>query len=361
MRSIIDCHLDLAWNALQWDRDITLPLKEVRSAEAGMTDHPARGRATVSLPEMRRANICVCLATVLSRAKPHSRHRTGFTRRDLDYENQLIASAVGVAQIEYYRLLEQSGQITVLRTASEMKSHMHQCATEPHVPIGVIIAMEGADPIVRPGQASEWWDRGLRCVGIAHYGQHPYAAGTGIQGPITAIGRSLLAEFERLGMILDLTHCAEPGFYEALSLFNGRVLASHNMCRSLVPGDRQFCDKQIRALISRDAIIGMAFDAWMLLPGYKVGETPRDATPLSNVADHVEHICHLAGNIRHVAIGSDLDGGYGNEQTPSEMDSIADIHKLAEILRDRGFSDADCDAIFYGNSLRFFSEALPQS
>lgn len=361
MRPIIDLHLDLAWCALQWDRDLTLSLADLRATEAEMTDHRARGKATVSLPEMRRGGIGVCLGTVLCRAKPASRKPVGFSRRDLDFQNQTVVSAIGFGQLEYYLQLEQLGEIVILRTAHEFQRHVANWKEQPGGPIGVVIAMEGADPIRTPDQAAEWFARGLRCVGIAHYGQHPYAAGTGVTGPITPSGRELLKAFDKVGMILDLTHCAEPGFFEALELFNGRVLASHNMCRALVPGDRQFSDDQIRALVARDAVIGMAFDAWMLKPGYKAGQMPRDATTLANVADHVDHICQLAGNVKHVGIGSDLDGGYGYEQTPLELETIADIQKLADVLKVRGYSDADCDAIFYGNSLRFFSEALPKS
>jgi membrane dipeptidase len=360
MRPIIDLHLDLAWNALQWDRDLTRPLAEMNAVEAEMTDHRARGKATVSLPELRRGNFAVCLATVLSRVKPASRKPAGFTRRDLDFADQTIASAIGSAQVEYYRLLAQRREITLIDTAPAFREHMRRWAESAGGAIGVVIAMEGADPIVNPEQAQTWWEHGLRCVGLAHYGPHPYACGTGSTGPVTSAGRALLKEFERLGMIVDLTHCAEPGFFETLELFKGRVLASHNMCRAIAPADRQFSDDQLRALIDRDAIIGMAFDAWMLIPHYKPGQMPRDATTLDDVANHVEHIASLAGSVRNIAIGTDLDGGYGLEQTPLELTSIADVQRLADVLKSRGFNEADCDAIFYGNSLRFFTEALPQ-
>jgi membrane dipeptidase len=365
MRPLIDTHLDLAWNALQWDRDLTLPLVDLRAAECEMTDHPARGRATVSLPELRDAGVRVCLATILTRAKPWVRPRDGFSRRDLDLVNQTAASAVGVGQLEYYRLLEALGKIRILRTAGDLQDHWAMADASADAPkdaaLGIVVAMEGADPIVSPAQAETWWGRGLRCVGLAHYGIHPYACGTGVQGDITALGRDLLGEFDRLGMILDLTHCAEPGFFQALSMFSGRVIASHNMCRALVPGDRQFSDDQIRALIERDAVIGMACDAWMLCPDYRRGTTPRSAASLGTIADHVEHVCSIAGNTRHVAIGSDLDGGYGTEQTPHDLDSIADLQKLSGILAARGFSEADCDAIFFGNAFRFLCESLPQT
>ena len=162
-------------------------------------------------------------------------------------------------------------------------------------------------------------------------------------------------------MIVDLTHCAEPGFFEVLDRFAGPVHASHNMCRALVPGDRQFSDEQIRALIERDAVIGMALDAWMLLPRLEASARRRtEVVSLANVADHVDHVCQIAGNAQHVGIGSDLDGGFGTEQTPRDLDTIADLQKLDGILDRRGYSDADIDAIFHGNWLRFFTEHLPK-
>jgi membrane dipeptidase len=220
--------------------------------------------------------------------------------------------------------------------------------------------MEGADPIMLPAQAEEWFAAGLRCVGMAHYGQGIYAHGTGGEGPLTLAGRDLLHEFEQLGMIVDLTHCAEPGFFEVLDRFSGPVHASHNMCRALVPADRQFSDDQIRALLERNAVIGMALDAWMLYPGWKVGQTSNEVVSLADVANHVDHVCQIAGNAKHVGIGSDLDGGFGTEQTARDLGSIAGLQKLDGVLKSRGYSDADVDGIFYGNWLRFFAENLPK-
>src|SRR5688572_1470374 len=289
MRPIIDAHLDLAWNALHWNRDLTRSLEEVRRGEAQMTDHRARGKGTVTLPEMRQARVAVCLATILVRARPHICPPGGFNRRDLDFRNQSIACAVGRGQLAYYELLERQGEIRILRTRDDLTRHWEawSAATEPADArrVGVMIAMEGADPIVEPDQAADWFAAGLRCVGLAHYGPSAYAVGTGAEGPLTGPGRVLLEELERLGMIVDLTHCSEPGFFEVLDTFGGRVHASHNMCRALVPADRQFSDEQIKHLIERDAVIGMALDAWMLYPGWKIGQTQPDVVSLEAVAD----------------------------------------------------------------------------
>lgn len=361
MRPIIDAHLDLSWSALQWGRDLTAPLEAVRASEAGMSDHRARGYGTVTLPEMRKARIGVCLGTVLSRTNPKLLPAEGFSRRDLDFPRQSMSYAMAQGQLAYYRALEQQGHLRFIRTSADLKQHWNRWTAAPEAePLGLILAMEGADPILMPASAEDWFKDGLRCCGMAHYGEGVYAMGTGQQGPITSAGRELLRAFERLGMIIDLTHCSEPGFFEVLEHFSGPVHASHNMCRALVPADRQFSDEQIKALIDRGAVIGMACDSWMLYPGWKIGQTSNTVTSLQTVADHVDHICQLAGNTLHVGIGSDLDGGFGTEQTPVDLNTIADLQKLDGILMSRGYTEADIDGIFHGNWLRFFSESLPQ-
>ena len=326
MRRLIDGHLDLSWNALSWGRDVTLGLDELNQREAGMTDHPARGRATTTLPEMRRAGIAVCQATLLARAKPRLRRPEGHDRLSLDYANQEIASAMARGQLAYYELLERRGLLRMIRSAAELERHWEGWAVDGHSePIGYILAMEGADPIVEPSQAVEWWNLGLRSVNLAHYGESRYAVGTGDDGPLTPEGVQLLKEFEQLGMILDATHLSDTSFFQALDVFGGPVLASHNNCRTLVAGGRQFSDEQIRLLIQRDAVIGAALDAWMLAPGWIKGQTSREVVRLDAVADHLDHLCQLAGDGRHAAIGSDLDGGFGTEQTPVGMDRISDL------------------------------------
>ena len=361
MNRIIDSHLDLAWNALGWDRDLTLPLAQINAAESGMNDSDARGRATTCLPEMRAGGVSVCLGTVLARVKPQAPSDQRERRLSVDHRHPAAAYAAAQGQLAYYRLLEAQGEITLLRTAGDLRRHWRQPAGEAgKQPIGIILAMEGGDPIVAPEQAESWWRDGLRSVSLAHYGPSRYAVGTGESGPLTPAGRRLLAEFERLGMILDVTHLAEPGFTEALALFGGPVMASHNNCRALVPGDRQFSDEQIRRLALRGAVIGVALDAWMLHPDWRKGQTPRGAVRIDAVGDHLDHICQLCGDCRHAAIGSDLDGGYGTEQTPLGLDTIADLQRLAGILADRGYSDEDISAVFHGNWLDFFSRHLPQ-
>lgn len=360
MRLIIDTHLDLAWNALSWNRDITLPLDELNARESGMTGK-GRGRATVSLPEMRAAGVAVCLATVLARVRADFHWSEELPRTSPDFQCQQIAYGIAQGQMAYYRLLEELGEVAILRTAADLDDHWQtwqQASDTSSLPVGFILAMEGADSIVEPAQAAEWYADGMRAVGPIHYGLGRYAGGTGTTGPLTAAGVELLAEFDRVGMILDVTHLSEPAFYQALDCFNGPVLASHNNCRALVPGDRQFSDDQIQRLVEREAIIGVALDAWMLHPNWQTGKTPAEAVTLESVAGQIDHICQLAGNPRHAAFGSDLDGGYGTEQTPHDLSSIADLQKIGDILQTRGYADEEIDAIFHGNWLAFFRRHL---
>jgi membrane dipeptidase len=361
MRRIFDGHLDLSWNALSWDRDITLELDALNQSEQGMTDHKGRGRTTTTLPEMRRGGVAACQATVLARAKPGARRPDGTSRMTLDFPNQEIASATARGQLAYYELLERRGLLRMIRTTSELDAQWQSWAEDPvAAPIGYILAMEGADPIVDIGQAAAWWDLGLRSVNLAHYGKSRYAVGTGDDGPLTPEGTLLLKEFEQLGMILDATHLSDTSFFEALDQFSGPVLASHNNCRELVPHQRQFSDEQLKLLIERDAVIGVALDAWMLAPGWVKGQTTRDVVTLEAVADHIDHICQLSGDSTHAAIGSDLDGGFGTEQTPLGLDRISDLQDLGPMLTARGYSSEAIDGIFHGNWLRFFRRYLPR-
>lgn len=369
MRPIFDAHLDLSYNAVQWNRDLTVTLDELNAAESGMKDHPSRGRAAVSFPEMRRARVDLCVGTVLARAKSNVCPTEGFSRHDLDHRTQSMAYAVAQGQLAYYRQAERDGHLRFIRTRQELATHWQVRQNDPQsTPLGLILAMEGCDPMVTLDQATDWWDDGLRCASLAHFGQGHYAMGTGGDGPLTERGRQLLKEFESLGMILDLTHTADTAFWDALDRFSGPVHASHNMCRAIVPRDRQFSDEQIRALISRGAVVGMAFVAWMISPTrpdtlfsptWKTGQTPDESASLEKVVDHVDHICQLAGNASHVGLGTDLDGGFGTDETPHDLKTIADLHKLNPILARRGYSSEEIDGILYGNWLRFFSEALP--
>ena len=375
MKLILDSHLDISWNALSYDRDQLLSIAELRAAEAGMTGN-FRGNCTVSLPEMRRGGVGLCLATVLCRALPHSdaggegdlgalgvRSRGEvILRENLDYANQTIACAAAQGQLAYYQLLEQQGQMRMIRdvkTLDELAAAWQQGSGE-QLPIGYILSMEGCDPVLNPEHLQWWFDQGLRTACLAHYGPGCYAMGTGGDGPLTAAGRELVRQFDRLGLILDLVHIGDTALAQALELYSKPVFVSHGNCRALVPKDRQISDEQILAIAKRGGVIGVVLDNWMVLPNLEHDSPKKRDVPLARVVDHIDHICQLTGSIEHVGIGSDLDGGFGCEMTPNEIDTIADLQKFGPALAERNYSDADIDAIFHGNFLRFFRETLPK-
>jgi membrane dipeptidase len=349
---LIDAHLDLSLNALNWNRDLTRPVADIRRSEQGMPGQ-GRGTNTVALPDMRRGEVAISIATVLARSNPHG-------NTNIDFKNQAIASAMTQGQLAYYNILESQGQLRQLRTWRDVETHLQQWNNHAdHCPLGYILSMEGADPILSAAHVDFWWERGLRAAGISHFGVGTYAHGTGSPGGLTPQGPDLLRAMRQAGMALDVTHLADDAFWQALKIFDGPIWASHNNCRALVPGDRQFSDDQLRCLIERDAVIGAVLDIWMLYPKFVTGATPNTVVSLEDVVNHMDHICQLAGNARNIAVGSDLDGEFGTEQTPHDVNTIADLQKLPAILKSRGYSESDIEGIMHGNWLRIFKRALP--
>ena len=220
--------------------------------------------------------------------------------------------------------------------------------------VGMLLLMENADPISKPTELYEWVNGGLRIVGPAWRGSR-YAGGTGEPGPLTALGRGLLGEMQRLGVILDISHLAEESFWQALDLFTGPVIASHANCRVFTPTDRHLSDEMIRALIARDAVIGTVLANKFLDPAW----APGAPLPLNVVIRHIDHICELAGDATHCALGSDFDGGFGAESTPDGFDSVADLSKIADTLSAHGYTSADIESIMGGAWLRLLRRSLP--
>jgi membrane dipeptidase len=207
---------------------------------------------------------------------------------------------------------------------------------------------------VYPEQIHRWKADGLRCIGLSHYGLSNYAHGTATEGGLTDMGRAILPEIEKAGLVLDLTHLADQAFWEVLERYSGPVQCSHQCCRALVPGDRQMDDDQLRAVIERGGVVGAALDAWMLYPGWIKGETHNSVCDLCSMVDQMDHVCQIAGDSLHAAVGSDLDGGFGQEQTPHDLDTIADLQRVADLLRARGYGEEDVRNIMHGNLLRLF-------
>lgn len=353
---IIDAHLDLAMNAIEWNRDLSRPLDEIRQREMNMKDKPDRGKGTVCLPELRRGRVGLVVATQLSRVTPYGSALAG-------WHSPQQAWAMTQAQLAWYREMEAMGEMVQIKDLEGLEKHLKiwndEATPDERKAVGYILSLEGADSLVDVSYLHKAYDYGLRAIGLSHFGPGRYAPGTKMEGPLTPKGVELLKEIDKLNLILDVTHLTDEGFNQAMDLHHGPVWASHHNVRKIAPTQRQLSDEQIKTLIARGAVIGGMLDCWAM--DIRFIDTVSDPWQLNirleHLVDHWDHICQIAGNSHHVAIGSDLDGIFGTEQSPWDMNSIADLQKYHRILLKRGYSEEDIDNIFHGNWLRFLRGA----
>lgn len=351
----IDAHLDLSMNAMEWNRDLRQPVMDIRKRELGLTDKPDRAKGTVAFPELRQGNIGLVVATQIARYVAPGNNLPG-------WHSPEQAWAQTQAQLAWYKAMESAGEMVMIKTKSDLDDHVAlwiNGTPNDNKPIGYILSLEGADSLVTLKHLETAWEYGLRAIGLAHYGPGRYANGTDATGKLQAMGKELLREMNRLNMILDATHLCDDAFWDAMDIFSGPVWASHNNCRALVNHNRQFSDDMIRVLIERGAVIGGALDAWMMVPNWvRQQSTPEGMhCNLEKMIDHLDHICQLAGNALHVGIGTDLDGAFGKEQSPYDLETIADLQKIPALLAQRGYSAADIEGVMHGNWLRFLRQA----
>src|SRR5947207_1114832 len=342
---IIDPHLDLAYNASR-GRDPRMSAKDQPIVENEI--------ATVGLPDLRAGNVGLICATIF--CNPAGYGPGGYT-------NAEEARAIARRQLDWYRgLIDQdhlrfvTRSTGILPVASNENGHGQDArATQP---LSAILLMERADAMRSPDDVQEWFDAGLRICGLA-WRKSRMAGGTDAPGPLSDDGRALVREFDRLGIIHDASHLDDQAFWQLLELSNGAMIASHSNCRAIVgSGNRHLSDEMIRALASRDGVIGINFYDQFLLPASEYGH--RRAT-LADVIAHITHICDLTGSAQHVGLGTDMDGGLGREQIPGEIQTSADLPRVAEVLSSSGFSDEDIFAVTRDNWLRFFQHSLPKS
>ncbi len=358
---IFDAHLDLAMNAIEWNRDLRQPLQSIREREMLMTDKPDRGNGTVSLPTLREGNIGLVVATQLARYRPPGSSLPG-------WNSPQQAWAMTQAQLSWYREMEKTGEMIQVRDVHGLDHHLalwgDQSIADSDKPVGYVLSLEGADSLVDLSYLETACDYGLKAIGLSHFGPGRYAPGTKMDGPLTDKGVELIKVMNELigtaqQLILDVTHLTDEGFIQALELYQGPVWASHHNVRALVPTQRQLSDEQIKMLIERDAVIGAMFDCWAM--DLRFIDTVSDPWQLNirleQIVDHWDHICQIAGNSDHIGFGSDLDGIFGTEQSPWDLDSIADLQKFDDILKNRGYDESDIANIFSGNWLRFLRRA----
>ncbi len=352
---IIDAHQDLAWNALTFGRDYRRSAHETRRLEhaQGSIAPQVNGDTLLGWPEYQQAGVAVVFATLF--AAPQRRRSGDWDR--LVYATPSEARAVYARQVDYYHAQAEAAPTfwRLLPDAASFRAHWKAWQTrrpqDPPLPVGWVLLMEGAEAIREPTpEEVAWWaERGVRIVGPAWAGTR-YCGGTGEPGPLTAEGRALLRALAEVGLILDLSHMDEAAALEALDRYPGPIIASHANPQAVVqrPSNRFLSDRVLRGLLERDAVIGIVPYNRFLVPDWRSGD-PKDAVSLEQVAVHIDYICQMAGDAQHVALGTDFDGGFGVQAVPAEIDTIADLPKLAHWLERRGYGEQDIAAIFGTN------------
>ncbi|MEI7831754.1 MAG: membrane dipeptidase [bacterium] len=339
---IIDGHLDLAWNALSFDRDITQPLDAIRAREGDTRVHDV-GTATVSLPALRTAGVRVVLATIF--AGPQSEYMQDGYRTPEEAHEQ------GVAQLRFYQKLEDSGQVRIIRMRRDLDDAVAGVGATP----GIVLLLEGAEPLRTPADLREFYTAGVRIVGPAWHATR-YAGGTGEPGPLTELGAELLREMEHLGLALDISHLADEACAQAFALFPGCIVASHSNVRTITPVERNLTDEQLQQIVDHSGVAGMVLYNRFIGNGWSEGDG-KACVPLQQLLEHARYIKENFG-ARHLALGSDLDGGVGREHIPHELDSCADIGKIATALAQDGFTDEEVAGVMGGNWLRVLQRLL---
>jgi membrane dipeptidase len=324
----IDAHLDLAYLAV-CGRDLRC---EVMASDAGC----------VSLPALRQAKIEIALGTIFTEPGAAATAQ-GFgypSSDDLD-----TCESAGVRQLQIYQELERDGELRIVRSAAELGSD----SAKPKI----VILMEGADPIRSPEHVQWWLERGLRVAGLTWAAGTRYAGGNSNGGPLTSAGVDLIAAFDELGIVHDVSHLSDEAFDGLMQHARGPVIASHSNCRALLePKQRHLRDDQIKAIAQHDGIVGLNLYSVFLAKG-------RRAT-IDDCVAHVNHVAEVMGHRRGVGLGSDMDGGFPPIELPLGLDHPMKLNALAEALRDSGWSDDEIEGFTWRNCDTFLRRALPQ-
>ncbi len=347
---IIDGHLDLAYNACTLGRDVRRPVIEIREEEAKTPPSGTPGTCLVSIPALHAGHVAVIGSSIfVAPARKQDPPEAAV------YRTPEQAHALGVEQLDFYRrLADEDERVRLIKSVADLEHVFASLETEaPQV--GLFVVMEGADPIRTPGELAWWVERGLRGVGLTWAAGTRYAGGNSQPGPITDPGEELLRAMADHNLLLDLSHLWEEAAYAALDRYPGPIVATHANPRAFLDSPRHLSDALIRRLAEREGLMGVLPCNRMLDATWSRGD-PR--LPLTKVVEAIDYVCQLVGNAEHVGIGSDLDGGFGRESVPAEIETIADLQKLASLLDERGYSTDDVEKIFYRNWLRILRRVL---
>ena len=361
MPFILDAHQDLAYNMTVLGRDYRLPNAQTRLQDRQTGKNGSGGCSLLGLPESNAANAGLVFGTLFS--VPERRRDPKFENEEY-YSSPADAHRLYAKQLDLYQKLAetQSYAYRLVLTKQALHSHLDlwQTQTETLKPIGIVPLMEGAEGIVDLDELPEWWERGLRIIGLAWAGNR-FCGGTREPGGLTAEGKALIRAMAEIGFVLDLSHMDEPAALTCLDLYPGTIIASHSNAAKLVKGynsNRLLSDEVIRKLLARNGVIGISpFNIFLNAAWLEDGGKP--AISLRLVAEQIDYICQMAGDVRHVGIGTDFDGGFGVEMVPAEIDTIADLPRLFPFLEELGYDSQAIERIASGNFLEMIENALP--
>ena len=369
---IVDAHQDIAYNILSFGRDYTLSAADTRRLEIGTQTPQRNGDTLLGWPDYQRGNVAVVFSTLFA-APGHRREGDWET---LVYTDYAEAHSLYRAQVDaYHRLADDHPEyFSLVQTQVDLKSILDEWKNNPiqeevHPeegypvrqgnPVGLVLLMEGAEGIRHPDELEEWWEMGVRMVGPAWAGTR-FCGGTHEPGPLTKDGLALLEGMADLGFGLDISHMDETAVLQALDMYPGTIFASHSNAASLLRTDsnRHLSNRVIHGVIERNGMIGTVFYNSFLKGGWRRGDR-RDEVTLGHVITQIDTICQVAGDARHVGLGTDFDGGFGVQSVPPEIDTIADLQKLTPLLSERGYSQEEIDGILGQNWLTMLQKILP--
>ena len=358
--NIVDAHQDLAWNVLCFGRDYMRSAAETRQLEHGNETPKHNGDTLLGWPDYQKGRVGIIFSTLY--ATP-ARRKLG--EWDVEsYLDQPQAFERYQAQLDvYHRMVDEApDKFRLLLTQSDLATHLAEWQPETATPpVGLVILMEGAEAVSSPADLYEWWERGVRLIGLAWAGTC-FCGGTGEPGPLTKDGYEILEAMADIGFSLDISHMDEAAVLQSLDAYPGSILASHANAAALLKGmdsNRFLSDRVIQGLLERDAVIGVVPFNRFLLPGW----TERDGrhlVSLEHVVAQIDYICQMAGDARHVGLGSDFDGGFGLQSVPHDVDTVADLNKIAPLLLEKGYTEEDVAAVLKDNWINYLQKSLPK-
>jgi membrane dipeptidase len=368
MPIIVDAHADIAYNMLRFGRDYTRPAAETRRLEAGTQTVLDNEDTLLGWDDYQRGQVAVIFSTLFATPLRFRKSETekqvykNFDEARHLYREQLLTyHRMTDSNPDKFRLVASTSDLNLILNHWQGDPLHPQSPSESGHPVGMVVLMEGAEGVRHPSELQEWYEMGVRLIGPAWVGTR-YCGGWREPGPLTEDGRELLAAMADYNFILDLSHMDEPAAIEALDIYPGPIVGTHANCAALMPNsnsNRHLSDRILEGIIERDGAVGVVpFNSYLKV-GWVTGKNPREEVPLEYVANHIDHICQLAGNSLHAGIGTDFDGGFGLQSVPPEIDTVADLQNLVSLLQARGYSEADIENIFSGNWLACLKRNLP--